>query len=458
MHDTNEFLLGEVELFSSRSTQGMQFGPVVPADVTAPHIGIAGVVVYTLVFAAVAIATARKPILAVVALLLLDPFAYYQAIGVTTLTLSKIALVAAIGGLAFRKVPLHALKSVPVARLAIAVLLVAAATALSGLHAAFPAPVVRETLKWIEYAVILGACAIAFSEDPDEVLIRWSVLVVTATVIALSIPEIILGAHSGLIIAHTEVPRIAGPLEGPNQLAGYLGLMLPLLLAYTLMQGWRWPEIFVISAGILATCMTFSRGGLVALALALLLVALTCARSSAARIAFGAAVLAVLAGAGVAWRVVAGGIGLVTSAPHHRVEIHGGLGTRRDLWRAAIQLWRAHPAWGIGAGNYELEVGKLLHAPIRTHANSLYLQSLVEGGIPLLAATVFLISSSIVTFVRGARTPLAVAALTASVALAVHFILDLLVFYPKVGGQWMILLGLAAADIARRLRQPVATN
>ncbi len=434
----------------------MQFGPVVPADVTAPHIDIAGIVVFAAVFSIVAIATSRKPVYAVVALLLLDPFAYSHSIGITTLTLSKVALAGAIAGLALRKTPMSALKTGPVAPLVLSVLLVTLATALSILHAAFITPVERETSKWIEYAVILCVCAIAFYEDHDGQLIRWAVLVVTAIVVALSVPELYLGAHSGLIIAHAEVPRIAGPLEGPNQLAAFLGLMLPVMLAYTLLQGRRWPEIFTIAGGILATVMTLSRGGLVALALALLLVAFMCARSSAVRIAFGAAVLAILAGAGIGWRLVAGGIGLVTTAPHHRIEIHGGLGTRRDLWRAAIQLWREHPVWGIGAGNYELEVGKFLRAPIKTHANSLYLQSLVEGGIPLLAATLFLIYTSVATFVRRAQTPLTIAALAASSALAVHFILDLLVFYPKVGMAWMILLGLAAADVARRLRQPVA--
>lgn len=426
----------------------MQFGPVIPADVSAPHIGLAGVAVYAAVFAVVAIATARKPVYAVVALILLDPFGYSQTIGVTTLTLSKIALAGAITGLAFRKISFGALKAAPVARLVLAVLLIALATALSALHAAFITPAVRETLKWTEYAVILSVCAVAYYEDPDEQLIRWAVLVVTAIVVALSVPEIYLGAHSGIILGRTEVTRIAGPLEGPNQLAAYLGLMLPLILAYTLLQGRRWPEIFVIAGGTLAVLMTFSRGGIVALAVALLLAALLCARSSVARAFYGAAALAVLAAAALGWRLVAGGIGLVTTSAHHHVEIRGGLGTRRDLWRAAIQLWRAHPVWGIGAGNYELEVGSVLRAPIRTHTNSFYLQSLVEGGIPLLAATLFLIYTSIATFVRRAQTPLTVAALAASAALAVHFILDLLVFYPKVGMEWMILLGLAAAEAA----------
>jgi O-antigen ligase len=431
----------------------MQFGPVNPADVTAPHIDIAGVVVFAAVFAVIAIVAARKPVYAVVALILLDPFAYYQAIGPTTLTLSKIALAASIAGLLVRKTPLATLRKAPVRSLAVAVFLVAGATALSIVHAAHVVPAIRETLKWIEYAIIVSVCAVAFYEDPDELPVRWAVLLVTAAVVALSLPELVVGAHSGIMFARTEVPRIAGPLEGPNQLAAYLGLMLPLLLAYTLLQGRRWPEIFVIAGGVLAALMTFSRGGLVALALSLLIVALLCARSSAARIAFGAAALAVIGGAGIAWRVVAGGIGLVTSAPHHRVEIHGGLGTRRDLWQAAMQLWRAHPVWGIGAGNYELEVGKVLHAPVKTHANSLYLQSLVEGGIPLLAATLFLTYTSVAAFMRRAHTPLTVAALAASAALAVHFILDLLVFYPKVGMAWMILLGLAGADAARHTFQ-----
>jgi O-antigen ligase len=426
----------------------MQFGPVNPADVAAPHIHTAGVVVFAAVFAMVAIVIARKPVYAVVALILLDPFAYYQAIGPTTLTLSKIALAAAIAGLFVRKTSLVALRKAPVTSLAVAVLLVAAATALSIAHAAHVVPAIRETLKWMEYALILSVCAVAFYEDPDQLPIRWAVLLVTAAVVALSLPELVVGAHSGIMLARTEVPRIAGPLEGPNQLAAYLGLMLPLMLAYTLLRGRRWLEIFVIVGGVLTTLATFSRGGLVALAIALLLVALLCARSSLARAFYGAAALAVLAGAAVSWRLVAGGIGLVTAGPHHHVEIRGGLGTRRDLWQAAIQLWRAHPVWGIGAGNYELEVGKVLGAPIKTHTNSFYLQSLVEGGPLLLCAGLFLIYSSVSAFVRRAQTPLAVAALAASAALAVHFILDLLVFYPKVGMEWMILLGLAAAEAA----------
>lgn len=427
----------------------MQFGPIIPPNVTAPHLGVPGLLIDAALFAAIAIATSRRPVFGILALILLDPFAFYQSVGIATLTLSKIALLAVISGLLWRKTSLRAMKAWPVRTLVAAVALVAAATALSVWHASAIVPALRETLKWSEYAAILAVSAVAFYDDPDETLIRWAFLIATAIVVALAIPEIFVGATSGIIFAHTEVPRIAGPLEGPNQLAAYLGLALPVLLAYTLREGRRWPEIFVIAGGVLATLLSFSRGGIVALAFALCLVAMLCVQSKLARGAFAGAALAVLLAAAAGWRIVAGGIGLVTAHVHH-IDIRGGLGTRRDLWEAALSLWRAHPFWGIGAGNYELEVGKLLHAPIKTHTNSFYLQSLVEGGIPLLAATLFLIYTSMATFIGRARTPLAIAALAASAALSLHHILDLLVFYPKVGIEWMILLGLAAANLARR--------
>ncbi len=298
--------------------------------------------------------------------------------------------------------------------------------------------------------------ATAYFHDPDESLVRWAIVITTAAVVALAIPEIFVGAGSGIIIARTEVPRIAGPLEGPNQLAAYLGLSLPVILAYTLKRGRRWLEIFTISAGIVATFLSFSRGGTVSLLLALFVVAFLCSQSKATKTIFAAAAILLIGASAAGWRLIAGGIGLVTTAPHHHVEIRGGLGTRRDLWATAIHLWQAHPVWGIGAGNYELEVGKFLRAPIKTHANSFYLQSLVEGGLPLLAATLTLIYVSIAAFLGRARTPLTIAALAASIALSLHFVLDLLVFYPKVGMQWMILLGLATADLVRDKDQPAS--
>ena len=69
---------------------------------------------------------------------------------------------------------------------------------------------------------------------------------------------------------------------------------------------------------------------------------------------------------------------------------------------------------------------------------------------PLLLATVATVVTSIVAFVRAPlREPLVLGALAASAGLAAHQIFDFLTFYPKVGGAWWLLLGVAAASALR---------
>lgn len=119
-------------------------------------------------------------------------------------------------------------------------------------------------------------------------------------------------------------------------------------------------------------------------------------------------------------------------------------------------MWRDRPLIGVGAGNFELELPRYGVYGVRTHANSWYLQSLAEGGIVLLAATVALVaailaglSGGIVSRLR-TGSPWVLAGVAATVALALHQVVDLLVFYPKVGGAWWLLVGIAAAARSTR--------
>jgi O-antigen ligase len=119
-------------------------------------------------------------------------------------------------------------------------------------------------------------------------------------------------------------------------------------------------------------------------------------------------------------------------------------------------MWLHSPILGAGAGNYELELAQYGVSGVRTHANSWYLQSLAEGGLALFAATLALLAAAIASFSGKplverlrAGSPWILAALAATIALAVHQIVDYLVFYPKVGAAWMLVLGVAAAAAAR---------
>jgi len=409
------------------------------------------VVAYVLAFIAIAVATRRRAVYGIAALIVADPFALYRDVAETTFTLPKVALVAVITALATRPDAWRAAAAALAARPARALLVcggaVILATGLSIAQAEHAVPAVRETLKSLEYVVLFAAVLIAARLDPQELPIRIAFDVTLAAVALAALSQELLGAPSGFWFFNHPIPRIAGPLEGPNQLAGYLGLMLPVVAAFVLLRRPSGAELTLLGAAAMTLVLTLSRSGVLAAIFALTLV-FVLAPTPRRRAALGSLILGALAGLGVL--VIYGSTSLLARfSSFAEVERSGGVGTRAQLWHAAFALWRQHPLLGIGAGNFELEIGKVGPSGIRTHANSLYLQALVEGGAPLLLATLATVVTSIVTFVRvPLREPLVLGALAASAGLAVHQIFDFLVFYPKVGGMWWILLGLGVARLS----------
>lgn len=402
---------------------------------------------YTIFFLAVTLLTMRRPAFGLCTLIAVQPFAYYHELFDTTITLEKIALFGVLLG-----VLVYADAFSPVAervpkRILYAGLFVLLATLLSFAQAAYHAPAIREALKALEYVVLFCVCVAAFRLDPDRSALRATFLIVPCVVAALALAQEVAGAPSALLLNGHVTPRIAGPLEGPNQLAGYFDVALPVVLALALQAPTR-VSLFVLAAIACTDVLTFSRGGALGAVAGVLSVWFLSQRRAAA--AAAAVACGALAGVGIAagWGIAAHSLGIFRLW-NFESTYAGGVGTRPKLWHAAIALWQQHPLLGIGAGNFELEIPRTGLYGIRTHANSLYLQSLVEGGIPLLAATLWLTYVSIAAFIRQRlESPFVVAAAAASIALALHQTVDFLTFYPKVGGEWWILMAVAAAELA----------
>ena len=205
-----------------------------------------------------------------------------------------------------------------------------------------------------------------------------------------------------------------------------------------------------LALAVFADVLTFSRGGALGIVAGTLVVVVVYQRNL--RRPLLSMLGGILSGAIVAaaWGFGAHSFDLYRPGSLSSAGYAGGVGSRSELWHAALRLWLKRPWLGIGAGNFELELPEVGLYGVRTHPNSLYIESLVEGGIPLFAATLWLTWTSIVTFVRDrVRSPLIAGALAASAALAVHQVVDFLTFYPKVGGFWWIVLALGAAELAR---------
>jgi O-antigen ligase len=393
---------------------------------------------------AVGVLTFRRPALGIGALILCIPFAEARYIAGTSVTIPKAAFVGFLIALILTRPKVAILAERPVRILITAFCAVLAAIVLSVIHAAHPGPVAREFAKWLEYAVLFVTIALAFANDPDDRPIWWSLIGIALFESAYGFVQLFVGAPSGVTVRNHILPRIAASLEGPNQFAGWLNLIVPILFARMLVHRDAWLVAATTLASI-ATLLTLSRSGIVAglIGFALVIIVTRPPKRIGVRLATtGAVIAAIVVGIGLLIGIEARFFSLAeVSQPDH-------LGTRSILWSSAIELWKTSPLTGIGAGNYELDLGMVGHPDVQTHANSIYLQFLAETGLVGLAAVLFLICGSVATLARSySRRPIVIGAFAATTAIALHQIFDYLWFFPKVGAFWCLLLGIGVVEL-----------
>ncbi len=422
----------------------VQYHPVVEQFVTYPALDPAALVLFTALFAGVASATMRRAALGVAAMAFVTPFAFYHTLGVTTITFPKVTILAvALGLLPSWRLALQRLRDARVMLCAFAAILVA--IALSALGAEDRGAVVTEFLKWVEYALFFCVAYTGFSIDPQNAWIRRAVFASIAIVCVTALAQELIGAPWDIVFGRGVAPRIAGVLEGPNQLAAYLEVAVAVVLAWRVRMPSLASTVLAVLIG-LTLLLTFSRGGTIGSAIVLIVVAWFERREviRAAAPFVGAAVAGAIIDA--AWAQAARTLPALRN-PSSTFGGAGGVGQRPELWRAAWFFFIRHPLFGVGASNYEIRLSEAGVYGVRTHANSLYLQALAEGGIVLFAATIFFIVATLAELrpvVK--RSAWALAAFAATVALAIHQLADYLIFYPKVAEPWIVLIavGLAA--------------
>jgi O-antigen ligase len=400
---------------------------------------------------AAAALTARRPAYGLAALVLAMPVAFaHDALG-TTVTLPKAVLLGVLIGLTTYRGALRTLREPPAPLLLGALSFYCIATALTIAGAVHRGAAVRETLKVVEYGAIFLAGFLCRKLDPDDAPPLTAVAIAAAVVSLSALAQEVAGASSGLYIGSAIVPRIAGLLEGPNQLSAYCEIAAATLGAWALVRRSALLDA-ALALVVCADVLTFSRAGLVGLGIVAALLLVAGGKPAWRALRPGALGLA-LGLAGTAWWAIYAHSPGVLRASLEPSLYAGGVGNRSELWSAAWRMWLDRPIFGIGAGNFELALPSYGVLGVRTHANSWYLESLAEGGAVLLAATIALVAATVAGFARNGlrrfRSPWVLAALAASVALALHQTVDYLVFYPKVGGAWWLLLGIAAAAFAQ---------
>ena len=391
----------------------------------------------------------RRPKYAWAAILIAAPFLFPVPIGGTTISLEKVVLVLAAAIMIFHAKFRAAVFGGSGVWIFGALLLFAADMMLSSAVAAYPGAAIRETLKAAEYALVFAVVYGAYRADPDEPLLRATVAWMICIVSLLALLQPFVAPVQRTILMGEIVPRLAGPLEGPNQLAAFLGIMMVALIA--LSPRYSPAAIFALLLGTFTLALTISRAGIVAFVVGAATVsAVTLWPRRHKSILLSAAVLslAVLAVTAVA-AVTFPNTGLdrlfgVSDA------YNGGLGSRAGLWHAAVALWHAHPWLGVGPGNYELQVGRIL-AGVRTHPNGYFFQVLAEQGVVglVIFAAVLLVPAFV--FARDLESRFAIAGIGVILTLNFHQLVDGLLLYPKVGLEYWALVALAAAAVTPKV-------
>lgn len=247
------------------------------------------------------------------------------------------------------------------------------------------------------------------------------------------------------------VARVTGGFISPNQLAGFLVALAPMMLVGALIQRRGWllylPAFALASFGVY---ISFSRGALIGLAL----VPFVFLRG---RQLLGAVpVIAVLL-VGFTPTLLQERFATLTSSGSE-------IATRVDIWRTAGAVWQSAPVAGAGLGSFPdayaqarvpgkqfLPQSKLEPPP---HAHNLALQMLAETGLVGLLALLGVLSAAVTAAVGLRRASerwvrLAATGILASlVAFLVHNMFDVTLFQSETGAVFWVTLGLLASLVA----------
>jgi putative inorganic carbon (HCO3(-)) transporter len=206
-----------------------------------------------------------------------------------------------------------------------------------------------------------------------------------------------------------DLDRAGGAGIDSNELAALLVAALALAAAFA--AGWRKSPLVLVSALAVIVCcvagvfLSLSRGGLIALGVALI-----------AAVVFGGR-----------WRTAAAGLALclalgtvayfsVVATPEQRervTQLDGGTG-RSDIWTVGWRMVEAEPIIGVGAGNFPiasihflLEPGVILRDEFIVDepkvAHNMYLEALAELGIVGLLLFLSVLGFSLASALRAAR-------------------------------------------------------
>ncbi len=378
------------------------------------------------------------------------PVQTYFQVGIQSgsVTLTKVAIWSLLGGWTISL--LRSRQRVLIDFVTVSLFVLITALVLSAWNARDGGLWIGETYRWLATGIIASFAFNTYRRGGSPIPVLICSIIGVVGSVALSLWQVLfnIGPESfqvrGLLRAY-------GPFTHPNQLAIYLELTTPLFLALLIgprgdprLDG-RWhlsrrlrPVWAVgVLAGFFGLILSQSRGGIVGMAAGCLIVLVLNVphlRLSMVKLA-PIGLIAALALLTVSIGIVASGVQTFANEETLVTPANFAVQERLSHWSAAVEMAKAHPFVGVGAGNYDLNYRDYTQEWRfrigRGHAHDTYLHFLAQSGVVGLTAYIAMllgVSLIIVRTIRilpaGSRLALLIGAAGMTAAIGMHAVFE----------------------------------
>jgi len=269
-----------------------------------------------------------------------------------------------------------------------------------------------EMIQVLVYAFLFLAIVNNLHRQESAQIITLTLVFLALAISAYAIFQFFTGSNKVWCLIKPYPKRGTGTFISPNNLSGFLEMILPLALAYTLTSRMKAvSKVFTGYAALVILCgivVTVSRGSWFAITVALLVFFAVLLFHHTHRLPALALLLVIVLGG-----IYFGKRNVFLKTRLNEVKSpQGSLNDdgRFAIWHAAVQLWHENIWFGIGPGHFSYRFGKYRPAIIQTNPDRVhndYLNTLTDFGIVgallVAAAWVLLYFCAIWTwrFVRG---------------------------------------------------------
>jgi O-antigen ligase len=255
----------------------------------------------------------------------------------------------------------------------------------------------QELIQVLMYAFLFFAIVNNLYRQEMAQIIGFTLIFLAMAISAWAVCQFFTHSHRVWYFTSPYAGRASGTYISPNNLAGFLEMLLPLATAYVLAG--RMKPVTRVFLGYAALVMaagltvTFSRGGWTATAIGLLAVLGVLLGHRSHRIPALLLLVALIGGGAWFTKIY------LAKTLAYMTRMEGTVSTgqveldfRRDMWTAAERMWLGHFWWGVGPAHYDYRFREyrsehVQNRPDRVHND--YLNLLADwgavGGVIVLA-------------------------------------------------------------------------